>query len=323
MTHIPGYIQAAIFSAVFMLFINGEIGSLLLYVIIGANILSIVLIMVSKKHFTAVLHSLSGVTECGRSIEFTVTLKKTGFCFIPFVDICLNSGETIHLRTALLFRKEIEVSGSFTAGHCGLNNLTLEKVTVGDFLGNFRFNIPCVQQAQMAVLPRIIEYDGPEILPNMLPSEEEETEEGMTTMRGGMPGYEHREYVPGDSPRKVNYKLSAKRGKLMVRLDESSGNASTDIYISENALPVCGDKAFALASRLIMRGGTVRITHKGDSRTANTPETLDRMREWLAFREFSDIDSDPELHRANDIPPPETAAVFTGSGEIITKSPAV
>ena len=323
MTHIPGYIQAAIFAAVFMLFINGEIGSVLLYVIIGANIISIILILISKNHFTATLHSLSGVTECGRSVEFTVTLKKKGFCFIPFVDVCLDSGEPIHLRTGLLFRREIEVSGSFIAEHCGLNILKLDKVTVGDFLGNFRFNIPCGQQSQMAVLPRIIEYDGPEIPPNMLPSEEEESEEGITTMRGGMPGYEHREYVPGDSPRKVNYKLSAKRGRLMVRLDESSGSASTDIYISENALPVCGDKAFALASRLIMRGGTVRITHKGDSRTANTPETLDRMREWLAFRQFADIADISEIKPGSDIPPSDTAAVFSGSGEIITHSPAL
>lgn len=319
MTHIPGYIQAAIFAAVFMLFINGEIGSLLLYVIIGANILSIVLILISKKRFTVTLHSLSGVTECGRSIEFSVTIKKTGFCFIPFVDILLNSGELIHLRTALLFRKEAEVTGMFTAEHCGLNGLVLEKVTVGDFLGNFRFNIPCGQQAQMAVLPKMIEYDGPEILPNMLPSDEEETEEGITVTRGGMPGYEHREYVPGDSPRRVNYKLSAKKGRLMVRLDESSGSASTEIYISENALPVCGDKAFALARRLILHGGTVKITHKGDSRTANTPETLDRMREWLAFRQFADIS---ELDNNRDAPPPDTAAVFSGKGEIVIKNGA-
>lgn len=312
MTHIPGYIQAAVFAAVFMLFINGEIGSTLLYVIFFANILSTVLILISKKHFTAVLHSLSGVTECGRKIDFSVTLKKTGFCFIPFVDICLSTGQLIHLRTALLFRKEIEVSGSFTAEHSGLNSLTMEKIIVGDFLGNFRFEIKNDQRTQMAVLPRIIEYDGPEVPPNMLPSDEEEAEEGMTTMRGGMPGYEHRDYAPGDSPRRVNYKLSAKKGHLMVRLDESSGSASTNLYISQNALPVCCDKAFALASRLILRGGTVKITHKGDSRIANTPETLDRMREWLAFREYAET---LEFIAADD-PPPDTAATFSGDGEI-------
>lgn len=312
MTHIPGYIQAAVFAAIFMLFINGEIGSTLLYVIIGANLISIATVLVSKKRFSVTLHSLSGVTECGRDVDFTVTLKKNGFCFIPFVDICLNSGQSIHLRTALLFRKEIEVSGTFAAEHSGLNNLVLEKVIVGDFLGNLRLEIKSDQRAQMAVLPRIVEYDGPEVLPNMLPSDAEEAEEGMTTSRGGMPGYEHREYVPGDSPRRVNYKLSAKKGRLMVRLEESSGSASTNLYITQNALPVCGDKAFALASRLIMRGGTVQITHRGDSRVANTPETLDRMREWLAFREFADsLEFIP-----SDNPPPDTAAVFSGDGEV-------
>lgn len=313
MTHMPGYIQAAIFAAVFMLFINGEIGSTLLYVIIGANLISIVLILISKKHFTATLHSLSGVVECSRSVEFTVTLKKTGFCFIPFVDICLNAGSPIHLRTALLFRREIEVSGSFIAEHSGLNDLVMDKVVVGDFLGNFRFNLKNEQKTQMAVLPKIVAYDGPDVPPNMLPSEAEESEEGMTTVRGGMPGYEHREYVPGDSPRRVNYKLSAKKGHLMVRLEESSGSAATNLYISQNALPVCCDKAFALASRLILRGGTVKITHKGDSRIANTPETLDRMREWLAFREFAEtVELIP-----SDNPPPDTAATFTGDGEIL------
>ena len=58
-----------------------------------------------------------------------------------------------------------------------------------------------------------------------------------------MPGYEHREYVAGDSPRRVNYKLSAKKQKLMVRLDESNGYATTNLYITENAQPVCCDKA--------------------------------------------------------------------------------
>ncbi len=312
MTHIPGYVQAAIFAAVFMLFINGEIGSTLLHVIIFANIISVVLILIYKKRFTVTLHSLSGVTECGRSVEFTVTLKKTGFCFIPFVDICLSSGQSIHLRTALLFRKEIEVCGSFVAEHSGLNSLTMDKVIVGDFLGNFRFEIKNEQHTQVAVLPKIVEYDGPNVPPNMLPSDEEAAEEGLTTMRGGMPGYEHRDYVPGDSPRRVNYKLSAKKGHLMVRLEESSGSASTNLYISQNALPVCCDKAFALASRLILHGATVKITHKGDSRIANTPETLDRMREWLAFREFADtLEFIP-----TDVPPPDTAATFSGNGEI-------
>lgn len=312
MTHIPGYIQALIFAALFMLFINGEIGSALIYAILLANLISTALILLSKNHFTATLHSLSGVTECGRVIDFEVTLKKTGFCFIPYIDICLSNGTPIHLRTALLFRKEVTVKGEFFAEHSGLNKLALEGVTASDFLGNLHFNKKNEQHTQMAVLPRVIEYDGPTVMPNTLPSEEEETEEGASVRRGGMPGYEHREYVPGDSPRRVNFKLSAKRGRLMVRLDESSACKATHLYIAENGLPLCCDKAYALAERLIMRGGTVKITHKGDSRIASTPETLDRMREWLAFREYAEKpDPVPELKA-----PADAAVTFFGNGEI-------
>lgn len=312
MTHIPGYIQAAFFAVLFMLFISGEIGSAILYAIIIANVVSTVLLLISKKHFSATLCSLSGVTECGRNIEFEIVLKKKGFCFLPYIEICLAANTSIRLRTALLFRREVTVKGEFPAEHSGLNKLLLENMIISDFLGNFHFNIRADQQTQMAVLPRIVEYAGPDVLPNMLPSEEEETEEGTATRNGGMPGYEHREYVPGDSPRRVNYKLSAKRGTLMVRLDESNGHAATHLYISESGLPECCDQAFALASRLIMHGGTVKITHKNDSRVAATPETLDRLREWLAFREYA---YNPEPAEIETVPA-DAAVTFYGDGQM-------
>lgn len=311
MTHIISYFQALFFSVLFLVFINAEIGWALVYIIGAAIVVSVTTFLISRKHFTAELRELSGVSECGRSIEFEVILKKTGFCVIPFVELCVYANGAVNLRTSLLFRKKVSVNGSFKAEHSGLNKVTLNEVVIRDFLGLLQFRVPVEQTTQVAVLPRIIEYDGPEVKPNMLPSEEEEAEEGVTVINGGMPGYEHREYVPGDSPRRVNYKLSAKRHRLMVRLDESSGYATTNLYITGNAMPICCDKAFALASRLIIRGGTVRITHKGEERTATTPETLDRMREWLAFREFAETpDGVPET------PPPDTAVVFSGNGVI-------
>lgn len=309
MTHIVSYFQALFFSALFLVFINAEIGWTLIYIIGAAIVVSVTTFLISRKRFTAELRELSGVAECGRSIEFEVILKKTGFCAIPFVELCVYANGAVNLRTSLLFRKKVSVNGSFKAEHSGLNKVTLDKVVIRDFLGLLQFRIPMEQTTQVAVLPRIIEYDGPEVKPNMLPSEEEEAEEGVTVMNGGMPGYEHREYVPGDSPRRVNYKLSAKKQRLMVRLDESNGYATTNLYITENGMPICCDKAFALASRLIIRGGTVRITHKGEERTAATPETLDRMREWLAFREYAET---PE--GVPETPPPDTAVVFSGNG---------
>lgn len=311
MTHISSYVQALLFAALFTVFINADIGWALIYIIGAAVVISVTTFLISRKRFMVKLRDFSGVFEYGRSVEFDVTLKKKGFCFIPYVELCVNANNSIHLRTSLLLRRTVTVSGSFRASHSGLNTITLNEVIIRDFLGLLQFKIPVEQTARMAVLPRVIEYDGPDVPPNLLPSEEEDVEEGAAVLQGGMPGYEHREYVAGDSPRRVNYKLSAKKRKLMVRLDESSGSAATNLYITENAQPICCDKAFALAKRLIIRGGTVKIIHKGEERTAATPETLDRMREWLAFREFAETEEP-----FTDTPPADAAVIFSGNGVI-------
>lgn len=310
-THISGYIQALLFSAIFLIFINADIGWALIYIIGAAVVVSLTTFLISKRRFTVKLRELSGVTEHGRSVGFDVTLRKKGFCFIPYVEVCVAANNPIRLRTSLLFRKTVTVGGSFRASHSGLNTVRLTEVVIRDFLGLWQFNLPFEQSAHMAVLPRVIEYDGPDVPPNLLPSEEEDVEEGATVTQGGMPGYEHREYAPGDSPRRVNYKLSAKKRRLMVRLCESNGYAATNLYITENALPICCDKAFALATRLVIRGGTVKITHKGDERTAATLETLAEMREWLAFREFAETEEP-----FTDTPPSDTAVTFSGNGQI-------
>ena len=311
MTHISSYIQALLFASLFTVFINADIGWALIYIIGAAVVVSITTFLISRKRFTVRLKDISGVSEYGRSVPFDVTLKKNGFCFIPYVELCVNANSSVHIRTSLLFRRTVTVSGNFRAAHSGLNSVTLNEIIIRDFLGLLQLRIPVEQTAQIAVLPRVIEYDGPDVPPNLLPSEEEEVEEGVTVQHGGMPGYEHREYVIGDSPRRVNYKLSAKKQKLMVRLDESSGYATTNLYITDNAQPVCCDKAFALAKRLIIRGGTVKITHRGEERTAATPETLDRLREWLAFRKFAETEEP-----FTDTPPADTAVVFSGNGQI-------
>ncbi len=313
--HIGGTFTTLIIAVVFMLFLNGDIGWALIYVLCGTAVTSVVFFLISKRHFKVELSELSGVTECGRNINAEVVLRKTGFCLLPFIELTLDMGEgtlPIKLRTALLFGKEKRVLASFRAAHSGLNTVKLTEIAVFDFLGLARRRIKTEQTAQKAVLPQSVVYDGPEIFPNVLPSDEEDVEEGVAVMKGGLPGYEHREYVPGDSPRRVNYKLSAKKNKLMVRLDESQGSKSTNLYIADNAMPICCDKAFALASLLVGRGGTVKIAHKGDDRCASTPETLERMREWLAFREFAES---PD-QASDDIPPLDTAVVFSGGGVI-------
>lgn len=317
-SNIQGTVFAIIFSVIFLLFLNGTIGSILLASTVGMSVISLVLTLLSRKHVQVSVYGISGTVECGRNVNFEVVVEKAGFCFAPFVEVCISpdtgSAQSIRVRTSLLFRKSAVVKGSFSTSRSGLCDVTVKNIVLSDFMNNFHFENKIGLTMQVAVLPQMIDYDGPQVFPNMLPSDDEETEEGVSVLQGNMPGYEHREYAPGDSPRRVNYKLSAKRGRLMVRLDESNGCASTNIEIADNAMSVCCDKAFALARLLVNRGGTARITYKGEQCTAATPETLDRMREWLAYRRFSGEFVPQTYEMAKD-----TAVLFSGNGQVVVQ----
>ncbi|MCI7692830.1 MAG: DUF58 domain-containing protein [Oscillospiraceae bacterium] len=311
MTNLASFIQALFFAALFLTFINADIGWAMVYIIGGISLLSAVTLFLSKKHFKAELHEISGTAQVGQDVEFEIRLTRTGFCFIPYIELCLLADCRINIRTSLLFSGTKTLRGSFKASHSGINRLNLDLMTIRDFAGLFNLKIPVGQEAKKAVLPKIVDYAGPEIIPSVLPSDDEDAEEGVTVVKGGLPGCEHRDYIPGDSPKRINYKLSAKRNRLLVRLDESAGFAATNIFIAENGLPECCEQAFALAKILVNKGGSVKITHKNETKGANSPETLDKLREWLAFREFAETEEQTIF-----TPPKDADIVFSGKGAV-------
>lgn len=310
MTHRASYFQALMFAVLFLVFIGGSVGWALIYILVGMAVFSVVTTLVSRKRFSISLSDMGGTAECGEFVRFGVTAEKTGFCFLPFIEIeAQTESGAIRLRTSLIFRKNSAVEASFRAAHGGLNRVTLTRVFVRDLFGFIVLSAKLDGSGAVAVFPRYIDYDGPDVAPNMLPTEDDEAEGAALPFSGGLPGYEHREYAAGDSPRRVNYKLSAKRGKLMVRLDEPASCAAVSIIIDGGAQPACGDIAFALSRRICERGGTARISYRGESFTAASPETLVLMREWLAFRDYGGEPPKQGENVSSDV-------MISGAGEI-------
>lgn len=312
MRHLSSYFQALMFAVVFLLFISGSIGWALIYTLAGTGIASVVLLFCSRKNFRVSAECVSGITERGGTAQIRVTVQKTGFCFLPNIDITLSllGGETVQVHTALTLRDSVSVTVPVKASFSGLNRCAVTGIALQDFMNiillNERNSGVC---AEYSVLPAYTDYIGPEVHPKVLPSEEEEAEEGTVVPSGGLPGCEHREYVPGDALRRINYKLSAKRGKLMVRLDESAGTAPVVIALADCCFPEAGETLMALSRTLLMRGGSVKVIQGGDSFSANSPQTLSRLREWIAGRPlaFSEWHSGAEI-------PPDADVIFDENG---------
>lgn len=284
---ISGILQAAIFVVFFLLFINGGIGWLLVYTLLAAMLISFVLWFVSRKAFTVSVEEFSGIAEVGRECEAVVRIRKDGFCFLPTIKLIGEvGGRPFEVHTSLLFGHEAAVPVRIRPEKCGLLQAKLVQSVALDFFGLFRRRCNVEECSAIAVLPRQVEYTGPEVVPSLLPSENEEREEGVAVFFGGTAGYEHRDYVQGDSLRRVNYKLSAKKRRLMVRLDESGGTESTNILLTSDADGDCAEQALALADIMVFGGSPVNVYHRGEVFSVTAPPSVDKLREWLAFREL-------------------------------------
>lgn len=289
MRHTAGYIQAIGFAVLFMLYINGSIGWAIIYAIIGAVLASVISCAASRNRFSVEIKNLSGSVCNGENAEILVTVRKTGACFLPYIMLYFEDRKLM-LDMPLLFKKECSRNVSIEMSDSGLCEIRPSHIWAEDFLSIVRLNaitpLTSAESALVPVLPAYIDYKGPEIHPNTLPSESEETEDGVMSPTNGLPGCEHRPYAYGDPLRSINYKLSAKRGELMVRLYESGGCAETIVRIDPGAKPCCADIAFAAAREIICRGGSVRVIHGDGSFCANTPQTVERLREWLSNESF-------------------------------------
>lgn len=282
-----GYIEALLFSAVLLIFINGEAGWGMIYIISAGVAASAAVFAVSHKHFTVECSGFSGLYRKGDMVSTELVFRANGFCILPFITVNGSfMGSPFTARCALI-GKTCRVTVKAHAEQCGLGHMVVDELILRDSLGLITYRSDILPgSGSAAVLPDIVEYAGPEVVPSALPSDnDEEAEEG--TISGGAPGYEHRSYEPGDPLNRINYKLSAKKRALMVRRDENTSAQSIDIVIAPGADGNGVEQALALARRLVSLGGAARVVCGADSFSAAAPASVDRLREWLAFRDLS------------------------------------
>lgn len=284
---ISGLVQTLFFAAVLLLFIDSETGWTLMYTVVAAVLVSVIPVIFSRNNVEVTMDEFSGLSAVGEKTTARLEIRKKGFCFVPFIIVSGElAGQPFVAKASLMTKSSTAIELSFRPVCCGLNRISVREVLLTDFFGVARFKRAVGKTALIGVVPCITEYHGPQVVPSVIPTDDEQQEERGTSLFGGMAGYEHRDYASGDSPRRINYKLSAKKQKLMVRLDENTGTQKTNILLSADSGSPCVEQAFALAKKLSEGGSPVAVYHKGESFAVGRPENIDKLREWLAFREL-------------------------------------
>ncbi len=141
------------------------------------------------------------------------------------LPLCLSMGIERSNQVTLLLHTQ----------YCGKATLNISHVVLSDFLGMFRFKLKLYCEESILILPEIPQLKPSNQLFQSVANEsvtaDEDNEATPVFSAAATPGYEHRDYLPGDPLKRVNWKLSSKRKKLMVRKDEPAALAKLSVVL--------------------------------------------------------------------------------------------
>lgn len=252
---------------------------------------------------------------------------------------------------------ETVLSAEIFSVFAGPADIKIEKAVVRDFFGLFRFNLAAADSKKISktdsktdsksdskenskINSKINSYNSDSVITiGILPEnktllqeddwlasarsaafdgeEPENSTDDASVTFSGFPGYEHREYVPGDPIKRINYKLSARMGRLQVRLDEQQAVAGISLMLAPRlpddlgeqrggalvrASSMCLDEMMGVAAHLYMLDFAVTVylpNHEGFE--LKEGRDIEVLREMLAIVRFSSdaADCTPGIREAS------------------------
>lgn len=235
MKSIIGYLSSIAFILLYTFFWDGKSGITILTVLMVAPVISILLTLTAKGSIEMSVESSMHTLKKGDTVILTAVFKKSGILPAPFITATFFTpgnltADVSKSMFALNSGTALRIQQSYTAQIWGVAQIGVEEVTMSDYLGLIKFTLYkedglCSYADTIEVYPDIPQAPAQNALVRTLCDtiaydDNEETRDNIIG-GSGMPGYDHKEYSPGDPVKRINWKLSSKRNTLMVRLDEA------------------------------------------------------------------------------------------------------
>ncbi|MBQ8348337.1 MAG: DUF58 domain-containing protein [Ruminococcus sp.] len=218
---------------IFIFYIEGETGVVLAAFFIAAPLISLLIAYSSRKRITVEI-SCDAYVKKKSEFEVDVTVTKNGKFPIAVAEIqpeasAVFENKAVRYRISALSSEKKEFTYKINADVGGNGEIFVRNLYSCGFLGFIRFRLQCglPESISVGVIPEIPDVKTSSALLRQISDSvftsdsDEECDTEMTFSANSAPGYEHREYVQGDPLKRVNWKLSSKKSKLMVRLDEA------------------------------------------------------------------------------------------------------
>ena len=272
---------------IFTFYLDGEMGVILLAFVLFAPLVSFGFAYYAKKNVTVSI-DCDGYVQKGSKLKVTVRVSKNNAVPLAILEIKPYISEVFQqndktYKLSLMGAGDRTFTFETEALYGGNGEIGLESVCSGGFLGFMKFGLEFSRERiSVGVIPVVPDVSASSALIRSIANivatteNEEDNETTMMFSSSTTPGYEHREYVPGDPLKRINWKLSSKKSALMVRLDEAAASVqpvivldlyrkeNTSIYDSIVAEEKILSSAFGLLTALIRHGVACTFIFRGE-----------------------------------------------------------
>ncbi len=228
------YLTIIFILLIYTFFLDGKTGMIMIAFFTVVPIISLTLTIIASRSISAELICDENFLKKDMTLNYKIKINKSNFIPAPFVSLVISSSphflstDAEIIRISVPFKKEISVNGTITPYISGNAYISIDSAYISDYLNIFSFKLKNVSYVKsMDIVPEIHEINSignifKAVSDSVLIDEnEEETVVSDFNISSSFPGYEYREYTAGDSLKRINWKLSSKKGTLMVRLDEN------------------------------------------------------------------------------------------------------
>lgn len=271
---------------IFTFYMDGEIGVILTAFVLFAPVVSLIFALYARKRIK-VTFDCDGYVKKNNKLTVKVTVEKNGRFPVGIVQIDTYASEVFYqekkiFKLSLAGAEKKTFTYQVDAQTGGNGEISLISVHSCGFLGFVKFRVQTEPISKsVGVIPEIPQINSSSrlfrsIADSVFTSDDEENNNSAVLFSANTtPGYEHREYVQGDPLKRINWKLSTKKDRLMVRLDEavasvqpvialdlyrSSSDKPKDVIIREEKLI---SSVFGLVSLLINQGIACKFVYYG------------------------------------------------------------
>ena len=228
------YMGCILMSLAIMYYLNGTFG-ILLMVSLGCAL------VISAGMTLAVIHSVQidiavdkTSASKGDNLVCTVSSRKNIIIPAPIIEVYISccerlSAEKNICQMSLAGKEPNTAEINLKTKYSGCASVGISYAYISDYLGIFRFRLKKAvmnKTLKISVYPDIpdvpvqTDFLRSSIIFSVNDNDDDEESNEQALSQTGIPGYDHREYHPGDPLKRINWKISSKRDIYMIRLDE-------------------------------------------------------------------------------------------------------